>query len=310
LDVFWFGRLCAKELGMFVVKLLATGAAAFGGAVLVGVIAMSGRELRRAGDDLVVIRRAVDSMRVALGGTMPARGFVAGRPGAVTPDIPAAMAPSLDPSAFVDPLASVVGYVQLGKDVFVAPLASVRGDAAGQPIAVGEGSNIQDGAVVQALETVDEGKPIPGRTFKVGTREYSVYIGKRVSLAPQALVHGPAQLDDNVYVGMQALVFQSRISAGVVIEPGARVIGVTIPPNRYVPAGQTVSEQNAADRLPAITDTYRFKGMGEAAVRVNTGLARGYLRALREAEAVRAKPPTVEGVVAANDGPPAAAASH
>ncbi len=294
---------------MFVVKLLATGAAAFGGAVLVGVIAMSGRELRRAGDDMVVMRRAVDSMRVALAGTMSARGFVAGRPGAVTPVTPAAMSPSLDAAAFVDPLASVVGFVQLGKDVFVGPLASVRGDAAGQPIAIGEGSNIQDGAVVQALETVDDGKPIPGRTFKVGAREYSVYIGKRVSLAPQSLVHGPAQLDDNVYVGMQAMVFQSRISSGVVIEPGARVIGVTVPPNRYVPAGQTVAEQSAADRLPAITDSYRFKGMGEAAVRVNTGLARGYLKALREAEAIRTKPPVAEGVMASHDAP-AKAASH
>jgi hypothetical protein len=65
----------------------------------------------------------------------------------------------------------------------------------------------------------------------------------------------------------------------VVIEPGAKVIGVTVPPHRYVPAGQTVTEQKEADRLPAISDAYPYRSLNDAVVHVNTSLASGYRRA-------------------------------
>src|SRR4051794_28555773 len=66
--------------------------------------------------------------------------------------------PALQQHDFVHPLAAVIGAVDLGGGVFVAPGASVRGDE-GQPIHIGAGSNVQDGAVLHALETFDDGKP-------------------------------------------------------------------------------------------------------------------------------------------------------
>ncbi len=276
---------------MIAMKLMATGAASFGGALLVGVIAMTGKEVRRSSEDVVKMERAIDSLRLALAQTMPMRGFEKGRPNVEADFNEDIENPLIDPTTFVDPLGSVVGHVRLGKNVYVAPFASIRGDE-GQPIFVGDGANVQDGAVVHALETVQEGKELPGRTYTVGGRDYAVYIGKRVSLAHQSLVHGPARVDDNVFVGMQAMVFKAWVGEGVVIEPGAKVIGVTIPAHRYVSAGQTITDQKAADNLPVITDTYPFRSLNDAVVHVNTSLASGYNQLARETgEAIR-KPKT------------------
>lgn len=278
---------------MFAMKLVATGAASFSGALLVGVIAMTGKEVKRSGEDVVKLEETVDSLRAALARTMPVRGFQKGRPNVETDFNDDVETPLLDPSAFVDPLASVVGHVRIGKSVYLAPFASIRGDE-GQPIFIGDGANVQDGAVVHALETFQEGKPVPGRTYAVGGRDYAVYIGKRVSLAHQSLVHGPARVDDNVFVGMQAMVFKSWVGEGVVIEPGAKVIGVTIAAHRYVPAGQTITEQTVADRLPTITDSYPFRALNDAVVHVNTSFASGYNQQAREAEEIRQEPKAVE----------------
>ena len=278
---------------MFAMKLVATGAASFSGALLVGVIAMTGREVKRSGEDVVKLEEAVDSLRTALARTMPVRGFQKGRPNVETDFNDDIETQLLDPSAFVDPLASVVGHVRIGKSVYLAPFASIRGDE-GQPIFIGDGANVQDGAVVHALETAQDGKPVPGRTYAVGGRDYAVYIGKRVSLAHQSLVHGPARVDDNVFVGMQAMVFKSWVGEGVVIEPGAKVIGVTIAAHRYVPAGQTITEQTVADRLPTITDGYSFRLLNDAVVHVNTSFASGYNQQAREAEEIRQEPKAVE----------------
>ena len=275
---------------MFAMKLVATGAASFSGALLVGVVAMTGREVKRTGEDFSKLERTVDSLRAALAQTMPMRGFVKGRPNVETDFNEDIESPLLDPSAFIDPLASVVGHVRIGKGVYLAPFASVRGDE-GQPIFIGDGANVQDGAVVHALETVQEGKEVPGRTYNVGGREYAVYIGKRVSLAHQALVHGPARVDDNVFVGMQAMVFKAWVGEGAVIEPGAKVIGVTIPAHRYVSAGQTITDQKVADKLPEITDSYPFRALNDAVVHVNTSFASGYNQLAKEtAEAATAAP--------------------
>jgi carbonic anhydrase/acetyltransferase-like protein (isoleucine patch superfamily) len=282
-------RLYAKEKPMFAMKLVATGAASFSGALLVGVVAMTGREVKRTGEDFSKLERTVDSLRAALAQTMPMRGFVKGRPNVSTDFNEDIESPLLDPSAFIDPLASVVGHVRVGRSVYLAPFASVRGDE-GQPIFIGDGANVQDGAVVHALETVQEGKEVPGRTYNVGGREYAVYIGKRVSLAHQALVHGPARVDDNVFVGMQAMVFKAWVGEGAVIEPGAKVIGVTIPAHRYVSAGQTITDQKVADKLPEITDSYPFRALNDAVVHVNTSFASGYNLLAKDAEAATAAP--------------------
>lgn len=185
--------------------------------------------------------------------------------------------PVVGAESYVDRLASVIGDVTLGKKVFVAPFASIRGDE-GQPIVIGDGSNVQDGVVIHALETVQDGKAIDKNLVTVAGKKYAVYVGRGVSLAHQSQVHGPAAVGDHTFVGMQALIFKATVGKNVVIEPGAKVIGVTIADKRYVPAGSTIATQAQADGLPEITADYPFATLNEGVLHVNEQFADGYLR--------------------------------
>lgn len=162
----------------------------------------------------------------------------------------------------------------------VSPTASVRGDE-GQPLFVGDDSNIQDGVVIHALETEMNGEPVEKNLCEVDGKKYAVYVGNRVSLAHQVQIHGPAVVLDNTFVGMKVLVFKSRVGKGCVLEPGAIVMGVNVADGRYVPAGSLVRTQEEADALPVITEDYPFKDMNKGVVHVNTALAKGYLAANR-----------------------------
>lgn len=188
---------------------------------------------------------------------------------------PSVHQPELHRHDFVHPLAAVIGAVELGDDVFVAPGASVRGDE-GQPIHVGSGSNIQDGVVIHALETFEDGHAIESNVVRIGGRPYAVYIGDDVSIAHQAQVHGPASVGDGTFVGMQALVFRASVGQKCVLEPRALVMGVTIPEGRYVPAGMVVRTQAQADALPKIDDGYPFAHINDGVLHVNHALAEGY----------------------------------
>jgi carbonic anhydrase/acetyltransferase-like protein (isoleucine patch superfamily) len=183
--------------------------------------------------------------------------------------------PQIDLTAYVHPLAAVIGNVHLGKSVMVAPAASVRGDE-GQPIWVGDDANIQDCVVIHALETCVEGVLLREAVVEVNGEFYGVYIGDRVSLAHQCQVHGPAKIGADTLIGMQALVFKATVGSNCVVEPKALVMGVTVPDGRYVPAGSIITSQEAADNLPLIGQDYPLKGLNKAVVHVNTQLARGY----------------------------------
>ena len=188
---------------------------------------------------------------------------------------PEVHAPLLHRHDYVHPLAAVIGAVELGDDVFVAPGASVRGDE-GQPIYIGTGSNIQDGAVIHALETYDDGHLIEANIVRVNGRPFAVHVGNDVSIAHQAQIHGPARVGDRTFVGMQSLVFRAEIGENCVLEPRALVMNVKVPAGRYVPAGAVIRTQEAADALPKIDESYPFAHINDGVLHVNHQLAESY----------------------------------
>lgn len=188
--------------------------------------------------------------------------------------------PVIGEGTFVHPLAAVIGHVILGKNVMVAPSASIRGDE-GQPLHVGDDSNVQDGVVIHALETELDGKPVEKNMMDVDAKKYAVYVGKRVSLAHQVQIHGPAVVMDDTFVGMKVLVFKSWVGKNCVIEPGVILMGVKVAEGRYVPAGSVVKKQADADALPIITQDYPLKDMNKGVLHVNKALAKGYLAAAK-----------------------------
>ncbi|MGD0274648.1 MAG: carbonic anhydrase [Syntrophales bacterium] len=183
--------------------------------------------------------------------------------------------PDIAATAYVHPLAAVIGQVSIGEYVMVAPMASIRGDE-GQPLFVGNESNVQDGVVIHALETELNGIPVEKNLFEVDGKKYAVYVGRRVSLAHQVQVHGPAVILDETFVGMKSLVFRSHVGRECVIEPGVILMGVKIPDHRYITAGSVVRTQEVADKLPVITEDYPMKNMNKGVVHVNVSLARAY----------------------------------
>lgn len=200
------------------------------------------------------------------------------RPNVATDFNPSIDTPRLAPTTYVDRLASVIGDVVIGERVFVAPFASIRGDE-GQPIVIGENSNVQDMVVVHALETFEKGKVIEKNLVMVDGKQYAVFIGAGVSLAHQSQVHGPAAVGDHTFVGMQALVFRATVGKNVVIEPGAKLIGVVVADGRYVPAGAVVTTQQQADALPKITPEYAYATLNAGVLHVNEAFADAYAAA-------------------------------
>jgi len=193
-------------------------------------------------------------------------------PSVKTTFMPDVEAPVIGKKSRIHPLAMVIGSVTIGDQVFVAPAASVRGDE-GQHIHIGNQSNVQDGVVVHGLETFEGDHELPENEVDVEGKKYSVYIGDRVSLAHQSQVHGPAYVGNDTFVGMQALVFRTEIGDHVVIEPGAKLIGVKVAAGRYVPALSVVTKQSEADALPKIGPEYPYRNLNAGVIRVNVQLA-------------------------------------
>ena len=173
--------------------------------------------------------------------------------------------PVVHPTAFVHPNASIIGHVVLSPRVHVAAEAALRADE-GTPFFVGADTNIQDGVVLHALKS---------QWVKVGEKKWAIYVGERVSLAHQALVHGPSFIGDDTFVGFKAVVHNAIVGSHCSIGIGAIVVGVEIPDGRYVPPGTLVDTNEKAQALPAAEAHHHH--FNADVVDVNRGLASAYL---------------------------------
>jgi carbonic anhydrase/acetyltransferase-like protein (isoleucine patch superfamily) len=115
-------------------------------------------------------------------------------------------APTIHESVFVADTATIIGQVTLEENASVWFGASIRGD--NEPIRVGTGSNIQEGAVLHA----DPGFPIA--------------IESNVTIGHQAMVHG-CTIREGALVGIQAIVLNGAVigrhclvGAGAVVTEG------------------------------------------------------------------------------------------
>lgn len=139
--------------------------------------------------------------------------------------------PRLGKGVFIARGATVVGDVTLGDGVSVWYGAVLRGDI--QRIVVGEGSNIQDNAVVHLA---DDYGAIIGRHVTVGHSAivHACTIGDECLIGMGAAVLDGAEIGEQCIVGAHALVTQrTRIPPGsMVLGAPARVVRPLTPEER------------------------------------------------------------------------------
>ncbi|WP_375512116.1 ribulose bisphosphate carboxylase small subunit [uncultured Nostoc sp.] len=169
-------------------------------------------------------------------------------------------------TAFVHPFSNLIGDVQIGANVIVAPGTTIRADE-GRPFYIGENTNIQDGVVIHGLEQ--------GRVIGDDQNKYSVWVGKNTCITHMALIHGPAYVGDNSFIGFRSTVFNARVGAGCIVMMHALIQDVEIPPGKYVPSGAIIINQQQADRLPDVQD--QDKDFAHHVVGINQALRAGYL---------------------------------
>ena len=118
-------------------------------------------------------------------------------------------------AVFIAPNASVMGKVELGKDVSIWYGAVLRGDT--EILKIGEGTNIQDNAVVHA----DPGFP--------------TILGRHVTVGHSAIVHG-AIIGDGTMIGMGSTILNgAKIGKNCLIGANALVKeGMEVPDNSMV----------------------------------------------------------------------------
>ena len=163
--------------------------------------------------------------------------------------------PTVSATAYVDSAATVIGDVRIGAQVYVAPGVSLRADEA-TPIVIGDECNIQDCAVFHGL------------------KGSSIELGKRVSIAHGAIIHGPLKIGDDSFVGFNSVVHASTLGNRCFVGHGAVVLGVKLAEGKFVPHGALVDSQDKANALGGVPDS--LKHFNEEVVGVNNEFADEY----------------------------------
>ncbi len=160
--------------------------------------------------------------------------------------------PTIAPDAWVAPDANVIGRVVLGPQVSVWFGATLRGD--NEEIAIGEGSNVQENAVLHT----DIGFPLT--------------VGRNCTIGHKAMLHG-CTIGDGTLIGMGATILNgARIGRGCLIGACALVTeGKDIPDFSLVMGapGRVVRtlDADAQERLLRSAEGYR-----KAMARFRSGL--------------------------------------
>ncbi|SJM93253.1 conserved hypothetical protein [Crenothrix polyspora] len=125
-------------------------------------------------------------------------------------------APKIGESVYIDDSAVVIGDVSIGDDVSIWPTSVLRGDV--ESIAIGAGTNIQDGSVLH----VSHATPF-------SEKSYPLVIGKGVTIGHRAVIHA-CTIGDYCLVGMGSIIMDDAViedyvmlGAGSLVPSGKRL---------------------------------------------------------------------------------------
>jgi carbonic anhydrase/acetyltransferase-like protein (isoleucine patch superfamily) len=135
--------------------------------------------------------------------------------------------PKIDPTAFVDPSAQIMGNVVIGPRVYVGPLSVIRADEVDgkgtvRPVIIEEDACVQDGVVIHGRAGTD------------------LRVGPRCNISHGVIVHGPATIKADSFVAIRAVVYDSVLEESVWVGVGSIVMRTTVPANTWIPAGSII----------------------------------------------------------------------
>ncbi|MDR0634656.1 MAG: gamma carbonic anhydrase family protein [Azoarcus sp.] len=121
--------------------------------------------------------------------------------------------PRINEDCWIAHTATVIGDVTLGRDVSIWYNVVIRGDNA--PIAIGDGTNVQDGSILHN----DEGVPLT--------------IGAGVTVGHMAMLHG-CTIGDGCLIGINAVVLNNAVLGR----------NCLIGANALIPEGKTIPDRS------------------------------------------------------------------
>lgn len=157
--------------------------------------------------------------------------------------------PTIPPDSFIAPDAWVIGDVVVGRNTSIFFGVSIRGDI--QPIQIGDGTNIQEGAV---LHTSYEYNPLT--------------VGQNVTVGHRVILHGCTVHDsciigmgstilDNAVIGEGSIVgANSLVPKGKIFPPRSLIMGSPAKLVRQTTDGEFTAVIDSAKRYQATGKTY------------------------------------------------------
>jgi carbonic anhydrase/acetyltransferase-like protein (isoleucine patch superfamily) len=143
--------------------------------------------------------------------------------------------PVIHETAFIHPKATVVGNVTIGRDVYIAPGAVIRGDWG--EIVIEDGCNVQENCTIHVPQQV------------------TVYLRESAHIGHGAIIHG-ATIGRNVLIGMNAVIMDF-VEVGEESIVGALCLvprGMKIPPRKMVVGNPARIMKDVSDERIALKE--------------------------------------------------------
>jgi len=154
--------------------------------------------------------------------------------------------PVIDPTAYIDPSAQVIGDVEIGSESSVWMNVVCRGDV--NYIRIGSRSNVQDGTIVHVMHDT-----------------HPTMIGNEVTIGHGAIVHG-CTIEDRVLIGMGAILLNgahigvdSIVAAGTLVPEGAVIPPRSLAMGSPAKVRRALSDEEVASILEYSANYVRYR---------------------------------------------------
>ena len=151
--------------------------------------------------------------------------------------------PAVDAAANVHEFSLVEGDVCVGAGAMIAPGTAVTAEP-GASVVVGDDARLLPGVITEATA----GPQVTGADGSA----VSIWVGEGSAIAHKSLIHSPAYIGKDCFIGFRSTVYNARLGDGCVVMMHVLVQDVEVPPGKCIPSGSVITNQHQADQLPDV----------------------------------------------------------